>query len=48
MIVLTLISVCLIVANAILLLVSNMPEGQIAFQILFTIGCVVINVIVLR
>ena len=48
MIVLTLISVCLIVANAILLLVSNLPSGQIAFQIMFTIGCVITNVIVLR
>lgn len=48
MIVLSLISVCLIVANAILLLVSGFPEGQIAFQILFTIGCVAVNVVVLR
>lgn len=48
MIVLTLISVCLIVANAILLLISNLPSGQIAFQIFFTIGCVLVNAIVLR
>jgi hypothetical protein len=48
MIVLTFISVSLIIANAILLLLSDLPLAQIAFQIFFTIGCVLVNVIVLR